>query len=281
MALRWFARDAETAVRSRDCPVCGASGSRIRTIGTLATTGQIVFERDRYHLGECRTCRLVFISPEPSLEDLGRIYLESNQFTDGVYTDAARVSAILEYMSDCLTRIAGRCGWRRNARISLLEVGAGLAWMARAAKALNPDSVTTAQDISPEAVARCPWVDSYIQADVFDARLDARMPYDVISLTHVIEHLIDPLTVLGRCRGLLQARGVILVTAPHRPIGWRHGSDDISLWHSYSYNHVPAHIQYFSRDSMNRLARRAGCRLTHWNAQSEDGQAFEAWLQPA
>jgi hypothetical protein len=261
--------------------VCDTPASGIRAIGTLPTTGELAFERDRYDLVECRTCHLVFISPLPSERDLHRIYVESSQFTDDVYTDPKRVEAILGYMNSCLTRILSRAGRERGARIATLEVGGGLAWLARAAKALNPASATTAQDISAEALDRCPWVDAYVQGSVSDARIDARAPYDVISLTHVIEHLLDPVDVVQRCEALLARGGVILVTAPHRPLGWKSGSRDIAPWRAYSYNHVPAHIQYFSRKSMRTLARKAGCELTYWNDASEGGQAFEAWLSSA
>lgn len=277
MRIRWFAREP-AAGHLRHCPVCDASGRRLRVIGTIPTTGSIVFERDRYELVECGGCQLIFLSPQPSDEDLRRIYLQSSQFDDALYVDRARVDAILEYMTSCLTRILARSRRSADARVSVLEVGAGLAWMGRAAKALNPQSATTAQDISAEAVDQCPWIDRYVHGDAFDARLDARAPYDVVSMTHVIEHLVDPLTVVRRCAGLLAAGGVILVTAPHRPVGWRSGSSDLSLWRNYSYTHVPAHIQYFSRRSMLTFARKAGCELAYWNADGEDGQAFEAWL---
>ncbi|MGE5171425.1 MAG: class I SAM-dependent methyltransferase [Rudaea sp.] len=281
MPLRWFGRGGETATRSRNCPVCDTPASGIRAIGTLPTTGELAFERDRYDLVECRTCHLVFISPLPPERDLHRLYVESNQFTDAVYTDPRRVEAILEYMNSCLTRILAHLGRERDAAIATLEIGGGLAWLARAAKASNPRSATTAQDISPEPLDRCPWVDAYVRGPVSDARIDARAPYDVVSLTHVIEHLVDPLDVVRRCKSLLAPGGVILVTAPHRPPGWRSGSRDIAAWRAYSYNHVPAHIQYFSRTSMRALARKLGCELTYWNDASEGGQAFEAWLSNA
>ena len=278
MPLRWFARGGATATRSRDCPVCEMPAAGIRSIGTLETTGELAFERDRYDLVECRRCRLVFISPLPSGRDLHRIYVESMQFTDELYTDPRRVEAILDYMNSCLTRILAHGGRARDARIATLEVGGGLAWLARAAKALNAHSATTAQDISPEPLDRCPWVDAYIGGSISDPRIDGRTPYDVVSLTHVIEHLTDPVDAIERCKSLLAPGGVILVTAPHRPPGWKGGSSDIGAWRGYSYNHVPAHIQYFSRKSMRALARRVGCELTYWNGESEGGQAFEAWL---
>jgi 2-polyprenyl-3-methyl-5-hydroxy-6-metoxy-1,4-benzoquinol methylase len=182
-------------------------------------------------------------------------------------------------MDGCFRGVVERSGHRANDAVSVLEVGAGLAWMCRAAKAVNPDNVTVALDISPEAVDKCPWVDFYILGDILDARMDERAPYDVISLTHVIEHLVDPVEVIRRCKSLLRQHGVIFVTAPHRPIGWRDSETEIAVWEKYSYNHVPAHIQYFSKKSMRKLAEKAGCTLDRWSHNSEEGQAFEAWLR--
>ncbi len=268
-------RSESTTVRS--CPVCGKSRARI--IGQLKKTFLLSLSKGEWDFVQCKHCELLYISPEPSATDLRTIYVESGQFDDPAYTDPARVALIIEYMDGCFRGVVERSGHRANDAVAVLEVGAGLAWMCRAAKAVNPDNVTVALDISPEAVHKCPWVDFYILGDILDTRMDERAPYDVISLTHVIEHLVDPVEVIRRCKSLLRQHGVIFVTAPHRPIGWRDSETEIAVWEKYSYNHVPAHIQYFSKKSMRKLAEKAGCTLDHWSHNSEEGQAFEAWLR--
>jgi SAM-dependent methyltransferase len=257
--------------------VCG--GTRAGIIGQLKKTFVLSLSREEWQFVQCRHCDLLYISPEPSAADLQRIYVESGQFDDPVYTDPARVTQIVDYMNGCFRAVIERSGLKADKPVSVLEVGAGLAWMCRAAKAINPESVTVAQDVSPEAVEKCPWVDFYILGEILDTRIDQHAPYDVISLTHVIEHLVDPVAVIRRCKSVLGPRGMIFVTAPHRPVGWRDRTSDIAVWEKYSYNHVPAHIQYFSMKSMRALAENAGCVLAHWTHSHEDGQAFEAWLR--
>jgi 2-polyprenyl-3-methyl-5-hydroxy-6-metoxy-1,4-benzoquinol methylase len=215
----------------------------------------------------------------PPEHDLRAMYVQNIQFDDTVYTDPARVRSMVEYMTHCLERILRRTQRTSTDSVSVLEVGAGLAWMCRTAKSLNPHNKTVAQDISPEAVDKCPWVELYIQGDIFNESLEKGAPYHVISLTHVIEHLVDPVAVIQRCKALLHLDGIIFITAPHRPIGWNTKSSDISLWKKYSYNHVPAHIQYFSKASMRTLASKVGCVLDYWSDAHEGGQAFEAWLR--
>jgi len=97
----------------------------------------------------------------------------------------------------------------------------------------------------------------------------------VVSMTHVIEHLADPVEMLRRLRPI--TRGVVFITAPHRPAKW---DGSIESWRTYSYNHVPGHLQYFSESGMRLAAAAGGFTLDYWDAKSEEGQAFEAWLRP-
>ena len=52
----------------------------------------------------------------------------------------------------------------------------------------------------------------------------------------------------------------------------------MARWQEWSYNHVPAHLQYFNEQSMKRCAERAGLAVHYFDTTSEDGQVFEAWL---
>ena len=215
----------------------------------------------------------------PPSEDLNTIYLKSDQFTSPTYTDPERVNAIVGYMSNCLRRILSARTNPFKTPLSILEIGAGLAWMCRAAKQQDRSYRTIAQDVSAEVATKCGWVDRYLVCDIFDPQLDLLASFDVISLTHVIEHLPDPVAVVRRCKSLLATAGTILLTAPFRPKGWEDRTSTITQWREYSYNHVPAHIQYFSRASMEKLAAKVNCTLCYWDDRADDGQAFEAWFR--
>lgn len=270
-------RGEETS-NCRPCPICATEAPSCGLIGRLDATfkGNLVVRQ--YNLTYC-TCRaLIYLDPMPPKEDLEALYMKSDQFTDAIYTDPAHVEAINRYMADCLTRMLSARSVPLTQPLSVLEIGAGLAWMCRAAKRLDPSSKTSAQDVSMESANQCDWVDQYLVCPISDSRLDSLGPFDVISLTHVIEHLPDPVAAVQRCKFLLARGGTIFITAPHRPKGWELEKSTISEWQKYSYNHVPAHIQYFSKPSMQKLADQSGCTLLYWNDRHEEGQAFEAWL---
>jgi hypothetical protein len=127
------------------------------------------------------------------------------------------------------------------------------------------DALGVAVDLDHDAVVgRAAQVDGQYRSGVVDQPQLAVLP--------------DPVAAVQRCKSLLADSGTIFITAPFRPKNWEDGKSTIAQWREYSYNHVPAHIQYFSRESMAKLVANVGCDLCYWNDRADDGQAFEAWL---
>lgn len=252
------------------CRLCGARAAT--TIGSVAPTHPGDFARKNYTLRECARCEVVYLHPLPDASDLKLLYEDSVQFSSDHYTDPEQVRKILDYYGSELESLQllpqGRC--------RLLEVGAGLAWVSRAAKLRNFEVHTVAQDVSGECATSCPWVDRYFVGTL--DKLTDRDPFQLVSLTHVIEHLADPAAVLAQIAALLAPGGNVFMTAPFRPIGWK-PSGDIAAWRDYSYLHVPAHITYFSRGWFAKQADKLGLEITHWNAEHEEGQAFAVVLR--
>ena len=260
----------------RNCPICQTPLAHVNLIGSLVSNHQSLQDRE-FALADC-VCGLIYLSPAPSESDVRTMYADSLQFDQETYRgDSA--SAVEAFYTDRFRALLQRIGRQEVETVKILEVGAGLSWMCLAAKKLNGRNATVAQDISSEVVDECRWVDHYFVDDGMNCEIEARGPYDVVSMTHVIEHLVDPVGMLTWLRRLIRSDGLVFVAAPHRPRGWSDGSG-IQIWREWSYTHVPAHVQYFSRRSMEKAARDAGFDLAHWDDKQEEGQAFEAWLEP-
>ncbi len=141
----------------------------------MANTKIAPLERSKYRLVQCHDCDVVYLSPLPTTRDLDILYIDELQFD---YYDDERARVIVDFIADRLRAMLGHMA--SSELHSVLEIGAGLAWMARAAKQISPEARTVAQDITKEAAARCPWVDHYIVASADDPRFDSLGPYDVI-----------------------------------------------------------------------------------------------------
>jgi 2-polyprenyl-3-methyl-5-hydroxy-6-metoxy-1,4-benzoquinol methylase len=242
-------------------------------IGQVQNTQLGNFSRTSYQLMHCQECDVVWLDPKPSSADLKVMYEDGEQFSDSVYTDPERVRLVLEYLGGCIQH--RRLLPERNGAV--LEVGAGLAWMSRAAKSARTDVLTVAQDVTREAIENCAWVDRYFVGEM--SAMEHGQKFDLISLTHVIEHLLDPRQMIVELSSRLNPGGAIFITAPYRPIGWKPG-DGIDAWTTYSYLHVPAHIAYLSESFYKDVCSRIdGLQLESWDASHEDGQAYEVVLR--
>ena len=257
-------------VAERACPAC--FGIAARTVGPLENTKLGHYLRSSYELLHCLECDVVYLSPLPPASDLHSIYMEEVQFD--FYTEESS-SAVVEFAKGRMVTLMWRLGLSGRAP-RVLEIGAGPAWMARAAKMIAPKSVTVGQDITSEMAGKSPWVDHYLVVPAEDPKIAALGPYDVISMTHVIEHLPDPVATLKLLHPL--TRGLVFLTAPHRPVHW---DGSIEKWREYSLNHVPGHLQYFSERGMKAAAEASGFEVDYWDGTPEQGQSFEAWLRPS
>lgn len=158
----------------------------------------------------------------------------------------------------------------RPLRLTLLDVGARTASGSNLiAQVFHPDAYTlikldvTALDIEPTLAefARAHYPDvEYVVADVmaFHGR------YDVVTCSHVLEHLADPGTVLEHLRTI--ARRLVVVAAPYGEI-----LDELNpnpSQHLFSFDE-----RFFEEHPPKRLER---FRSPHWVA----GDCFVAVYEP-
>ena len=263
----------ETVIRP--CPFSGAKGEALQHLGPVSATQSGDFSSSNFSLIYCAESDLVYLNPLPKEGDFAAMY-SAGQFDSAEYVDPQRIESMMEYYGGCIDH---HFNLQQTGPFRLLEVGAGMAWVSRALKSISPGSITRAQDISSECKDACEWVDDYFVGTVEQFSTKSQERFHAISLTHVIEHLPDPVSTLKTLAGMLEPDGLIFVTAPGRPKDWL-PQLGLAPWLDYSYLHVPAHITYFSEKSLQLAAHVAGLKLTYWDGSHDDGQAFEAILSP-
>jgi trans-aconitate methyltransferase len=89
---------------------------------------------------------------------------------------------------------------------------------------------------------------------------------DAIEMGFVLEHVLDPVSLLGRCRGFLTPGGFIGVAVPnarslHRLVGFHAGLLD-DLYRLSAHDLALGHRRYFDLESLTRLVRDSGLQVT-------------------
>ena len=99
-------------------------------------------------------------------------------------------------------------------------------------------------------------LDNFINGDIYktmDNLILNKKQYDVINLSNVLEHVIDPISILNNLKNLLTKNGILVITVPN----------DFSKLQNYlkTNNYIdndfwvapPEHLTYFTLDSLKNL----------------------------
>jgi SAM-dependent methyltransferase len=271
-------------IRTAACPRCYLCGSE----GQPCHAGleDILYSAPgRWDFKRCpnKQCGLIWLDPMPLTEDLPKAY--GNYYTHaplpkhqpggwlkGLYRGAKErhLESALGYdgaPKGRLTHALAKAlclvpGWsrrmeaeamflraRRGAR--LLDVGCGSGdWLA-AMRARGWEVVGVDFDQAAVETARARGIEAHC-GQLTDCGFPSQS-FEAITLSHVIEHVPDPVALLVECRRLLHDEGTLVLTTPN-------GS---SLGHRLFQRHwrglePPRHLRLLSVPSTSRLLGRAG-----------------------
>lgn len=150
----------------------------------------------------------------------------------------------------------------------VLEVGCGSGANLAELKRRFPGCITTGLEVDARASREArlrQGVDALVQGDALDVELpDAG--FDLIVLSHVLEHFADPAAVLQRALRWLTPAGRLLVALPNV----RHASVLAELVFLRDFRYRPAgildrtHLRFFTRRSAVRLFEEQGLVVERW-----------------
>lgn len=238
---------------------------------------------------ECRPCGIAWLDPQPAAEDIPKLY-------SGYYTHRLIPRTRFDGLRDAvLQRVLRRMGYcveprqgilagvlshmRSSARASALEVldlrasevgtildvGCGngaflvrmrsLGWKVFG---VDPDPEAVIAGRNQELQVFCGTI-----LDVPDTNR-----YDVITLSHVIEHAVDPVDLLRECkRRLRPGTGRVIITTPNiNSLGHRWFS---KYWRGLE---VPRHLNLFSPKGLSHCVTRAGLILHSLSTETRMGR---------
>jgi 2-polyprenyl-3-methyl-5-hydroxy-6-metoxy-1,4-benzoquinol methylase len=94
--------------------------------------------------------------------------------------------------------------------------------------------------------------------------------FDVVAMSHVLEHVYDPIGVLRECRRILRDGGRLVVTTPNiASLGHRR------LGSNWLHLDPPRHLHLFSRETLTSVAERAGFQVSE--LRSTTRLAVQVW----
>jgi SAM-dependent methyltransferase len=247
------------------CPLCGSSGDPLYE----GLTDRLYGVPGQWRIQKCRAenCGLLWLDPRPTPQDIGKAYAE--YFTHDSSSKhrvkpgfLSRISKLRGWFLRKLWQISSRQKRVRSAADlmyldavkpgRLLEIGCGNG--RRLVQFRDLGWQVEGQEVDAKAArsAREGLGLTVHEGLIADLDLEAES-YDAVILSHVIEHVHDPVGLLAAARRLLKPKGILSVTTPNA-IGLGHRTFGA---HWYGLD-APRHLFLFSPPTLDAVVRRAG-----------------------
>lgn len=238
------------------CKICGS--------GRVSLFAEIVRHPRRYPVWYCEACCNAFLAPFPEPSELAALY------ADGSYRSEAgrRFNRWIEYginrfMQGRKSRIV-----RMMSPGRLLDIGCGRGSFLAGMRDAGWD--VAGVEFSEETA-------SYAR-ETFGMPVATGLSHpdeslDVITINHVLEHIPDPVAMLGDCRRLLKKGGLLVVAVPN--IASLQAQFGKGKWFHLD---VPCHLFHFSEQGLVKLLRAEGFVIIRTRRFDLEHNPF-GWLQ--
>ena len=226
-------------VTQRQCEVCGEFSFRQ------------LFIKDNQTFSECYSCRLIRIDPQPTDDELARIY--GIQYYDawGHHTNVEQLTKLkkLTFRQHVLSAV------KLNSRARILDCGAafGALMEVAAENDLDPYGI----ELIPEAAARIAkrFGPERVFCGPFDQAVFPNVVHEgfhTVFMCDFIEHVRNPLETLRKAVRWLQPGGQLVLTTPDV------GSLSCRLMARRWPNFKAEHLYYFNRQNLPMLLQQVG-----------------------
>ncbi|MBI5007556.1 MAG: class I SAM-dependent methyltransferase [Nitrosomonadales bacterium] len=243
--------DTPVQVRYRPCPICvGKDCLLLHDMRFSLPSGSPLPEA--YTVVACSCCGFVYADTPGSAASYNRYYAEFSHYEDpAIATGGGEQAFDRQRLAETARWIAGKVG--PDARV--LDIGCGNGGLLLALREQG-FSQLTGMDPSSACVAHLQERGLAAMHGCLGDPPSGRERFDLIILSHVLEHLLDPRSALSSLRELLNPGGHIYVETP-----------DAARYVEFPsvpyYYFDSEHINHFDRFALANLARAGGFRVEH------------------
>lgn len=233
------------------CPVCCIANSR--NLPLLPEDYEYRVDiATQFGLRSCASCGSEFVWPRPSLEQLQSMYPENYYAYD---QDMGRFWQTL-YDRRCRAEAKRLLKLTSRRPIRLFDVGAGDCRHFRAIESVGEFEFSGVEMNKSMAHTACEAGFDISEGTFEEYDPSARAgTVDILTMNHLIEHVLDPHEMLAKALELLADDGVFYGRTPK--LGSLGNRLFGRYWGGY---HFPRHLHLFSKESLDALLRESGFR---------------------
>lgn len=236
------------------CPVCAA--------GPVVPSDR--FSGSSWPVVECRSCGTGFLSPIPTVDAVAGYYAYEEYGRVTYESDRGRREARQRALRELLALVEAR----RGGPGSLVDLGCSTGDMLEAGRARG--WAVTGIELDPETARRArERLGVPVLAGPAIEQLETLGRFDLVVMSHWLEHVPDPGRAFERAAAHLAPGGLVLLRVPNSASRLARLTGRGWSWF------IPGvHLYYFAPSSLGALAGRAGVELVESRTVQGDALAF-------
>jgi 2-polyprenyl-3-methyl-5-hydroxy-6-metoxy-1,4-benzoquinol methylase len=221
---------------------------------------------------QCTHCGLSVMNPFPTQEDIEEIYVKDNVFSTDL-PNPYQNHILFNFLNPLFSkygnsrRYAARKSLKllkKKENISILDIGCSTGSMLNEFLSKKPQTDLTGIDIDPNAKENgMPHLKDHIIIDDFLTHQFTKK-YDIISMSFVLEHILDFDQYVQKVIQLLNPYGILYISVPD--IDSPRACQQRDHWKLVNDRRSKiGHIRWFNKNSMTYFAQRYCLTLRHCN----------------
>ena len=255
---------SSNAPAAKSCVGCGAPGlRRVRGYRTESPAGRQLFGVGSVYC--CDQCQLAQLSPIPTESELDRYYAADYRKSGRYGSDVADAAAFprdnLFYYNrgeSVASLLEDRIRARTGDAPSILDVGAGFGHILYSLGRRFPRATRVALELSDPCVRHLTSIGVEVVPALLEQFAAGGRTFDVVILSHVLEHVRAPDAAMRTLRELLTPRGILYIEVPNIPVDSLRRFPD-SKW---APRYDEPHITFFSVESLRHLIETHGLEVS-------------------
>jgi 2-polyprenyl-3-methyl-5-hydroxy-6-metoxy-1,4-benzoquinol methylase len=281
-----LSRSADTQIlpwqmESVTCDTCGSSNA----VTVMHGTDTRFHLPGEYTLVRCQNCGLVYMNPRPIASDLGKTYPENYQAFQAA---APPTEATASPLKQRITQIMASHYWDRSELLisaallpltlysrlrghvfyppkpgRALDIGCGSGWVMKRLQRLgwevvgiepNPEAAQNARTLTGATVYTGYFMDIPLDSESFD----------LVIVSHVLEHVSDPKATLSEVFSLLKPGGSFFLAIPN--FGCIERKLTGANWQQMD---LPRHLYFFEPKTLRQALEQVGLKIQRLEFISE------------
>lgn len=229
----------------KNCPSCEST-----EFSAFMTTRDYFLTQEEFKLVRCNSCELIFTNPIPSIRDLPSYY-DSPDYLSHKVSKLSLTGFIYNHLREINLKGKYKLISKFKKTGKILDIGQGTGEFLYFMQTKGWD----AKGVEPNESARKFAKDNY-KLSVVDEKeiveLDADQ-YDVITMWHVLEHVVELRERMQQINKLIKKDGILVIAVPNL-----NSPDSKKYKEKWAALDVPRHLYHFTIQTMESLLRTSG-----------------------